>query len=284
VEDVKVDKLSEVTDEEWSLVNIHNQNITSEFLKQDHLSLKTIEQYGSALKLFFRWVYINCENKPLYKLKPDDALGFQNFLLDRNLSGHSVTFKRSAVSTLCTYMETYHLEDKNYRMFRNIYTKKIPNPSKEPRRERETLTQEEFEKLYRELRKRQEWQMIAYLIFSYSTGCRRGEAIQLEKEVVNYQTIKDDDNIEDFYHTHLIRCKGKGKEGEIKNLKFDDRSMKAIKKWILVRGEDNCPYVFVNKTKNGTSKLAMETFNYWCRVIFSKILGRRVHPQGLCKG
>lgn len=251
-------------------------------MEQPHLSPRSLQQYESALKQFFRWVHDNCENKPLYELKSKDALRYQDFLTNRNLSGKTVTFKRSSVSTLCTYMETYYTDDKNYLTFRNIFTKAIPRPSKSLRREKEALTKQEFEKLYRELKKRQDWQMIAYLMFSYSTGCRRGEAIQLLKEVFNYQMVKDNDgNDKKYYLTHSIRCRGNGREGKVKKLKFDDKAMKAIQKWLSVRGEDDCPYVFVKKTKDGISNLSMESFNYWCKVIFSKILGRRVHPHGI---
>jgi len=56
--------------------------------------------------------------------------------------------------------------------------------------------------------------------------------------------------------------------------------MIALKKWDEIRGEDDCEFMFVNKTKDGlTAQVVASTFNYWCTEVFGKIVGRRVHPH-----
>ena len=57
--------------------------------------------------------------------------------------------------------------------------------------------------------------------------------------------------------------------------------MNYLKKWLEVRGEDDCPYMFVIKQKNNGSvrQVAEGTFNGWCSDLFAKIVGRRVHPH-----
>ena len=56
--------------------------------------------------------------------------------------------------------------------------------------------------------------------------------------------------------------------------------MKALKKWLEIRGEDDCPYVFVTKHKDGTcTQVGESTFNEWCSDLLSKLVGRRVHPH-----
>lgn len=43
--------------------------------------------------------------------------------------------------------------------------------------------------------------------------------------------------------------------------------------------DDECPYVFVSKSKDGYKQVSANTFNLWCDE-FSKILGGRpVHPH-----
>lgn len=270
-----MEKLKEVTDAEWEQVNEFNREITNEFLQQQHLSPQTLRQYESALKIFFRFIMEKCKNLPIYELKPKHALQYQNFLISRDLSSSAVKFKRSAVSSLCGYMEVYYSDE--YPLFRNIYNKKIPNPAKSFRHEKKPLTPEELEFLIQELEKRKEWQMLAYLKFSYSSGCRRSEARQLLKEVVAYEHVKD----KNYYLTHNIRTKGRGKEGKVRRIVFDDSALEAIKKWLEVRGEDDCPYVFVTRTKDKVEQVSSTTFNYWCSEIFSGIVGRRVHPHQL---
>lgn len=276
------DRLPEVTQEEYNNFHPFNREILEEFLQQQHLSPQTLKQYESALKIFFRFVMEKCKNLPLYELKPKHALQYQNFLMSRGLSSNAVKLKRSAVSSLCGYLETYYADE--YPLFRNIYNKKIPNPPRTLKHEKKPLTIEELDNLVKELEKRGEWQMIAYVLFSYDSGCRRAEAVQLRKEVVDYDYVKDMRTGEkrNYYLTHNIRTKGRGKEGKVRKLVFSDMSKNAIKKWLEVRGDDDCPYVFVNKTKQGEAKqLNMTTFNEWCSNTLSEIVGRRVHPHML---
>lgn len=278
----KVEKIPEVTHEEWLKVNEFNRMITEEFLQQQHLSPYTRVQYESALKIFFRFVYDRFNNLPLYELKPRHALQYQNFLMSRGLSSSAVKFKRSAVSSLCGYLELYYADE--YPLFRNIYSKQIPNPPKSFKHEKKPLTIEELDFLIKELEKQNEWQMIAYIQFSYDSGCRRSEAVQLLKEVVTYDYVKNPKTGENltYYRTHDIRTKGRGVTGKVRKLIFSDVSKDAIKKWLEVRGEDDCPYVFVKKTKDGkVSQLSASTFNEWCTNVFSEIIGRRVHPHQL---
>lgn len=276
----EVVKIQDVTDEQWESVNEFNKNICEEFLLQGHLSKYTLRQYRSSLRIFFVWVKENCQNKPIYELKPRDALRYQNWLISRNLSSSAVKFKRSSVSSLCGYIELYYAEE--YPLFRNIYNKKIPNPAKALRHEKQPLTQEEFDLLIDELKKREKWQMVAYLMFTFETGCRRNESRQLLRNAVDSQKVKDPKTGEEkgYYLTSEIRCKGRGQEGKKRKIPYSELSMDALKKWDEVRGEDDCPYMFVKKNKEGqTTQASADMFNYWCQEIFSEIVGRRVHPH-----
>lgn len=279
-------KIEEVPDEFWeNEVDEENKALIEDFLSQQHLSPATLKQYESALKIFARWVHENCipkGKKKITELKPRDALRFQNYLIEQGLSPNAIKFKRSAVSSLCGFIEVYYNDV--YPNFRNIYTKAIPNVPKSNVKEKMPLTTEEIEKLIKELTKREEWQKLAYVLFTYSTGCRREEARQLLTEVVTYEKYKDaHGNEKNYYVTHKIRAKGRGKEGKVRRFMFDERAMQAIKKWVEYRKtlveNDDCPYVFVSKHKNGFRRLSPNTFNLWCEE-FSEILGGRpVHPH-----
>lgn len=64
-------------------------------------------------------------------------------------------------------------------------------------------------------------------------------------------------------------------------MKFGEDAMHWLKKWLEERGEDNCPYMFVIKKKDGseTHQVGEGVFNDWCSGLFTKIVGRRVHPH-----
>lgn len=269
-------KIKPVTELEWKEVNEENRELTDNFLNQLHLSPHTLKQYSSAAKIFFRWVKDYVRNKPVYQLKPRDGLAYQNYLISLGLSSNAIKFKRSVVSSLCGYYEVYYGDDNP--TFRNIFNKQIPNVPKENTREKIPLTKEEYELLLAELEKRKEWQMLAFLKFTYSSGCRKGEVVQLLKEVATYDKVKDKEgNFKNFYQTHNIRTKGRGVQGKIRKLLFDEDAMKAIHKWLEVRGEDDEPRMFVKKTKDGkVTPLSPNAFNHWCAGLFSEILGREI--------
>lgn len=277
-------KIEEVSDHFWeNEVNEINKEIIEDFLAQGHLSPKTLKQYTSALKIFARWVYEHVgKDKKITDLKPRHALNYQNWLIKQGLSPSGIKFKRSAVSSLCGFIEVYYNDE--YPNFRNIYTKAIPNVAKAPAKEKSPLTTKEINKLITHLTRKGEWQKIAYIWFIYSTGCRREESRQLLTEVAEYDYHVDaNGNKKNFYITHPIRAKGRGIEGKVRRFAFDDKAMRAIKKWLEHRREqvenDDCPYVFVSKRNGKYKQLSANTFNLWCEQ-FSKILGGRpVHPH-----
>lgn len=274
-----VDKLSPVTEEQWGLCNEFNKKITKEFIEESvQLSNKTLEGYYSALKIFFNFVRENLDNMSLLDIKGRDYLKFQNYLIRRGMSPSAVKFKRAAISSLNGYIITFY-EDR-HPMFKNFITKKIANPPKAFVHEKKPMNKEEWELLIKTLEEREEWQKIAYLKFTYASGCRRAETRQLLKEIVNYKpVVKNKDGKEIiYYQTHDIRCKGKGKTGKIRKLQFDQEALDAIKKWLEARGEDESPYVFVAKYAGKINMVSPNTFNQWCNY-FSEIVGRRIHPH-----
>ena len=289
------DKLPEVTSEQWLGVNEFNRNITEEFLREStQLSPKTIKQYTSALRQFFFWIKENVDNKSILEIESLDYLKFQNSLIRREVSPSGVRFKRSAISSLNGYILLYY--EKKYPTFKNFISKKIANPPKAFVHAKEPLTLEEYkvliEKLESNPKKKNYLQQLAYLKFSFATGCRREEARLLLKEVVNYKLIEKEIEISNkqgvkekktgkYYLTHEIRCKGKGSVGKIRKIKFDENAMEAIKKWLEFRGEDDCPYVFVSKRNGQIKQVGENTFNGWCKKIFEPIVGRRFHPHAL---
>lgn len=289
--DGKIAKRSEdITDEMWECVNPFNRDMVQEYLdNQAELSVKTKTAYTSGLKIFFCWVYEHLNNKSCLEIKKKEFVRYLNWLTNRGLSDSAIKFKKSCVSSFCNYIMMMYEEE--YPTFRSFVTSEMKIVKTGYVHEKVPLTPDEYVSLCEELEKREEWQKLAYLVFSYSTGCRRAEARQLLKEVVDYLpkereiTIIDEDGkeqktISKFYFTHTIRCKGASLLGKPRKLKFGDEAMHWLKKWLEVRGDDDCPYMFVVKHKDGTARQVGENvFNDWCSGLFTQIVGRRVHPH-----
>ena len=184
-----------------------------------------------------------------------------------------------------TFIEAFW--DDEYPNCRNIFTKAVPTVGNQKKKEKNPLTKKELEKLIKELVKLQEWQKLAYLMFSYSTGCRREEARQLRKEVITYDKFKNAKGEEkNYFVSHEIRCKGAGRTGKIRKLTFGEDAMEALKRWILQREEnskknnitDNCEHIFATVRNGEYTQVSAETFNEWCK-LFSEIVGKPIHPH-----
>lgn len=279
-----------VTDELWETVNPFNKQLVEEYLGNAvHLSPKSKVTYSSSLRQYFYWVKESCNDKKCIEIKSKDFMFYQNSLANRGLSESAIKTNRYSISAFNNYIMLYYEDE--YPTFRNYITSAIPIPQTGFVHKKEPLTPDEYNLLCVELEKREDWQKLAYLMFSYSTGCRRAEVLQLLKEVVDYEaqrkTVKvvDEDGkeleVESIaYRTHDIRCKGKGRVGEVRPLQFGEDVMEVFKKWIESRGEDDCPYMFVKKYRNGEcSQLSETAFNYWCSNTFAKIVGRRINPH-----
>lgn len=282
-------RTEEITDEEWLTVNKYNREMVQDYLdNQSDLSAKTRPAYKSGLRIFFKYVKDYLGDKDFTKIKKKEFQKYLNWLTNRGMSDSAIKFKKSCVSAFCNYVMMMYEEE--LPTFRN-FTTGLKVVQTGYVHEKLPLTPDEYVALCQELEKCEEWQKLAYLVFSYSTGCRRAEARQLLKEVVDYPAkekkikIIDEDGKEveatsKQYQTHNIRCKGHSIVGKVRKLKFGEDAMHWIKKWLEVRGDDDCPYVFVIKQNNGETRQVGEgTFNDWCSGLFTKIVGRRVHPH-----
>lgn len=282
-------KLKDVTEEMYQLCNVYNKQIIEEFIdSSDELSPATKPQYKSALRIWINYIREFCSNKPIHEIQSIEYKKYQSWLFNNGLGESAIRFKRASVSTLNNHIMLYY--QKEYPTFRNFVNKGIKVPSLGEVHKKEPLNPTEYIHLCDELEKLEEWEKLAYLKFTYSTGCRRTESSLLLKEVANYEPkkakvkIKDEDGNESeievsSYRTHDIRCKGKGSLGKVRKLQYSEEAMEALKKWLEFRGEDDCPYMFVVKDKNGVHGRQAENFNYWCKTLFTSIVGRRVHPH-----
>lgn len=286
-----LEKLQQVTSEEWSLVNDFNRNILEDFIiNNPELSQKTRRSYESNLRIWFVWVKDYLGNKSQLDIKPLEYKKFQNWMLNRGCSSSDVNNKRAAISSLNSYIEIYYSDD--YPLFRNFINKSIKRPPKAYVNEKEPLTKDEFAHLIEVLTERGEWQKIAYLVFTLDTGCRREESRQLLKNVVNANPIKktkhfvdEDGNMKEttivYYQTHPIRCKGAGDAGKVRRFAFSEHTMQVLKKWLKFRGEDNCEYMFVTNYGGEVHQVSETLFNTWAKNTFSEIIGRRAYPHQL---
>ena len=273
-------KIVGFTDEEFErLVDPITKELVDDFLRQSQKSDQTLKQYKSGLYIFCKFVHDELKNKPVTELKIRDALRYQNKLVDLGLSDPAIKFKRSVVSAFYLHIEAFWSDE--YPDVRNIFTKAVPNVGNEKKKEKIPLTSAEIKKLTQHLIETKKWQQLAYLTYTYQTGCRREESRQLKKEVVDYKKYVNPKGEEkNYYLTHTIRAKGRGKAGKVRRFQFGEDAMVALQHWIEERGEDDCEYMFVSRDRETKEykQIKADTFNAWCTQ-WGKFLGKKVHPH-----
>ena len=285
----KKQAIEELAEQYYATSNVSSRELIDEYLDNStHLAGKSVDQYRSALRIFLAYINKFCDNKHVTEMKPLDFMKYQNWLVKQGLFSSAIRIKRSAVSNLNSHIILYHGEE--FPTFRNYVTQAIKIPETGKKNEKIPITDEEYAKLCNYLEEKESWQKLAYVKFSYITGCRRNETRQLLKEVVTYSPIekmvkvRDKDGIEAIvpmkkYRTNLITCKGKASNADrIRRLSFDEDTLFYLKKLLEVRGDDDCVYMFAIKNGKNISQVSESCFNEWCKE-FSDFLGRRIHPH-----
>lgn len=288
-------RLPDITEEEYLQCNSTNRELVEDFLANStELSDRTLVSYKSNLRIWLNWVKNNLNNKLHVEVKPREYLRYQNWLLSLGHSSSDIANKRAAISSFNNYIVVYYNDV--YPVFHNFINKSIKKPEKNFVHDKVPPTREELEMIIEKLEqgdRKDKKQLIAYLKFTFETGCRRAETRQILKDVIESPLIVKEVKTKDetgntitkearYYLTPKIRCKGRGKSGKIRQLKFSDYSMDALKEWVNERGEDDCPYMFVSHPFSSFINQASEsTINDWCSKIFTPLLGRRFHPHCL---
>ena len=287
--DGKVASAFHITNEMWARVNQFNKDMLENYLADKiELSAETKRTYRVELRIFMWWVSEFCENKPVTEIKKRDFVKYLNWNTNRGLSDSAIRMKKASCSGLCNYILLMYEDE--YPTFRSFVTSDMKIVKTGLVHEKKPLTPDEIKYLCDVLENRGEYEKLAYVLFTYSTGCRRAETAQLLKEVVDRKPIiKEVTYVDEFGEKHLgeakiyltnkIRCKGASRLGKVRQLKFDQQAMDAINKWLEVRGDDDCPYVFTAGQGKYIRQACPHTFNFWCYGEFSEIIGRRVYPH-----
>jgi len=277
----------ELASQYWDSANPESKALVQEFLQDSkQLSSQTIKQYQSALKIWLCYLNKFCNNICITEAKKRDLAKFQLWLHGLEIYEANIRMKRSAISSFNEWVLLMY--DDIYPDFRNFVSKGIKVPETGKRHEKEPLTDEEFEMLVKYLERNEEWQTLAWFVFTYTTGCRKNESAQLLKEVVKQVPVERvvkvrDENGEERevpikkYKTNPIKCKGKESDDK-KKLSFDENTMFYLMKWLKARGEDECPYMFIAGKGRSARKPEIEIFNRWCTKL-EDVLGRRLHPH-----
>lgn len=266
-----------ITDKMWKLINKDYRNLVNEFLREQR-TVQTKKQYTSALRQFGWYLYNELNNKEYWKITKREANNYVNYLLDLNMSSSAIGLKKSALSSLNNYIETYIVDDdKNYSSFRNFMRGLKPVDKTITNDKSQVITIDEYNHAIKELEKRNMLLEVAWLSMAFYTGSRRNEIRQLKTEIVNY---KIEENAT-YITSHIIRGKGKGQMGKVFSVNIPLNALRHASYYVETRGFEH-EYIFSYKDKRGAESVIYESWaNDFCDKTLSKILGRKITPHVL---
>lgn len=274
-------KLPDITDEMWEQVNPLYREAVKEFLDSTQLSKQTRKQYISALKQFGWFIKDSLNNKPFNKLKKRDGIRYVNYLrVDRGMSSSGINLKKSAVSSLCQYVENYWADDyydENgeliFETFRN-FMQGLPPVLKTQTYNKVKITKEEYDLMMKTLESDEDYLGMAWLAVAFNVGARRSEIIQFKTSILSQPFNKSGK----FKKHPPVRGKGRGEEGKLLEFLFYPEALKYIQLWIDKRGYDH-EYIFTLGNKDDIRVMNANWADYFCEHTLSHILGRRINPH-----
>ena len=270
-------KLPVVTEEMYKQCNYETREIVEEFFAaKSQLSKDTRTQYRSALNQFVYWLHENAMDKPLHKVKKRDFVRFMSYLVNRGMSSSGLKFKKSAISSLCKYIEDNIVEDEDmpeYMRFRNFTTSFTDIP-KNHVYDKIPVSEEEYNKIKEVLLDDGNYLGLAWVAVAFSSGARRGGIIQFKTECVK-------DGIPEgksYVMTNKVREKGRGTDGKIVDYMLNEEAVKYIQLWLDKRGYEH-EYIFTTKYNGEIKQMSREWAANFCTSTLSDILGRRINPH-----
>lgn len=270
-------KLPVVTEEMYKKCNYETREIVEEFFAaKSQLSKDTRVQYRSALNQFVYWLYENAMDKPLYKVKKRDFVRFMSYLVNRGMSSSGLKFKKSAVSSLCKYIEDNIVDDDDmieFSKFRNFTTSFTDIP-KNHVYEKVAISEEEYGKLLDVLIDDENYAAACWVACAFNTGARRGGIVQFKTECVR-------DGIPEgksYVLTNKVREKGRGADGKVVQYMLNEEAVKYIQLWLDKRGYEH-EYIFTTKYGGEIKQMSREWAANLCSDTLSDILGRRINPH-----
>lgn len=281
----RAEKFPPVTDEMWAECDETNRFVYDEFFESNqNLSKETVKNYQSALKIFFWYVNVKLKNKPIHKIKKRDFLKYMGYLENHGLSSSGLKFKRSAVSSLCNFVaEAFEDEDEDseYGELANFkdFSKVKYSISANKVYDKKKVTEEEYKEMISYLEEREDYMALAWVACAFNVGSRRAEIIQFRTEILDYEKEKDDEGKDlPFILTHMVRGKGKSRDGKPVQYMVNDEALKYMKLWVKNRGYEH-DYIFTTKVDGEIKPVAKTWANDLCRNKLSVIAGRRINPH-----
>lgn len=253
------------TQERWQEVNKTNKKLYEQYIRQcksDMKSPRTIEQYGSDLRMFQCWNLLYNDNMCVLNFKKRHFDDFKFYMLEeRGVSSARVNRLMSAIRTMMSFAEDDDDLYENY--IRNVAAKVKSVPIK-PVKEITFLDDEQVHKLREYLREHGMYKKMFLLDLLYGSGARINEIHQVDYHLSLFAG-----------YTQKVQCKGQVPY----NLLLHDRAKESLQLFLENRVHKEAMYLWESEKKFLDRKVSVDQLRTWVREmssILSEIEGRKI--------
>jgi len=238
------------------------------------LSPDTKKQYTSARRQFAYWIHIALNDKPLYKITKRDFNRYLSYLINRGMSSSGIKLKKSAISTVCEYIESVVSEDtEEYKTFHN-FTKTDMKIPKNYVYNKIAISEDEYKLLIDTLMEDKNYEACAWVACAFNVGARRGGIRGFKTEILN-QVVKEG---QEFIMSNFVREKGASIDGKQVQYMIPVPALYYMNLWVEKRGYEH-EFIFTTKYGGTLNKISIGWADNLCTDILSDILGRRINPH-----
>ena len=262
------------------LDNVNKNNI---LLKRDFLiylkSIKrsegTITGYDSDLNIVFVYILDNLNNKDFAKLTKRELVGFQNWMIERDLSSNRIRRIKSAISSLSNYCENILADDDpEFEGYRSSI-RKIENPPLQLVREKTVWSDEELTTLLNTLIECKKYERACYVALAMYSGRRKAELARFKVSDFSDERLICDGAL---YKSEPILTKG---NKYLECYTLAKKFKPYLDMWMDKRSEDGIDSIWLFPDRTDTSKhIKPSTFDGWSES-FTKIAGKDFYPHSL---
>ena len=223
--------------EQIEKISKENKELVKEYigyLKSISRAKTTIQAYQSDCDIFFVWNMENNNNKFFIDLTKRDVIRYQNYCLeDLHHSPNRLRRLKATLSSLSNFIEAILDDTDGFKGFRNIINK-IPNPEKQPTREKTILTEEQIKYLLDYLVEHKKYSEACVLALALASGSRKSELLRFKVSYFTYDNIIYDS----LYKTpEKIKTKGRSKGKMLEKFTLVKRFKPYFDMWIKQREE-----------------------------------------------
>lgn len=254
------------TQERWVEIDKTNKGLYNQYMRQcktDRKAPRTIEQYGSDLRMFLCWNLKYNGNMCVLEFKKRHFEDFKFHMIEERRVGNArVNRLMASIRTMMSFAED---DDDLYEEYVRNTASKVKGLPTKAKKEITFLEDDQIHRLRECLRESKNYKFMFLLDLLYDSGARINEVYQVDYHLSLFNG-----------YTQKVICKGQIPY----NLLLHDRAKESLQLFMENRIHSDAMFLWESDNKFITDKIKRESLRSWVKKmtrILSNIEGREIH-------